>query len=81
MTEGVARDESATIPVDLPVLAHHVEQYPCKPASVVLVTHVLDTAVRFVELVASTADIARRAVRLYVRADCDDIRPQLVVAG
>ena len=58
MIEGVAPDESATIPVDLPVLAHHVEQYPCKPASVVLVTHVLDTAVRFVELVASTADIA-----------------------
>ena len=35
-----------------------MEQYPCKPSSVVLVTHVLDTAVRFVELVASTADIA-----------------------
>ena len=49
---------SATFPVDLPVLAHHVEQYPCKPSSVVFVTHVLDTAVRFVELVASTADIA-----------------------
>jgi adenosylhomocysteinase len=44
--------------VDLPVLAYHVEQYPCKPASVVFVTHVLDTAVRFVELVSSTADIA-----------------------
>jgi adenosylhomocysteinase len=58
MLEELARDDSATIPVDLPVLAHHVEQYPCKPSSIVLVTHVLDTAVRFVELVASTADIA-----------------------
>ncbi len=52
------KNESVAIPVDLPALAHHVEQYPCKPTSVVLVTHVLDTAVRFVELVASTADVA-----------------------
>ena len=58
MMERVARDESVGSLVDLPVLAYHVEQYPCKPASVVFVTHVLDTAVRFVELVASTADIA-----------------------
>lgn len=56
--DAIARDGSATFPVELPVLAHHVEQYPCKPTSVVFVTHVLDTAVRFVELVASTADIA-----------------------
>jgi adenosylhomocysteinase len=56
--DGVARGGSSTFPVDLPVLAHHVERYPCKPASVVFVTHVLDTAVRFVELIASTADIA-----------------------
>lgn len=58
MLNEIARDGSATFPVDLPVLAHHVGEYPCKPASVVFVTHVLDTAVRFVELIASTADIA-----------------------
>ena len=58
MTSGLTGDESAAIAVDLPVLADHVERYPCKPSSVVFVTHVLDTAVRFVELVASTADIA-----------------------
>jgi adenosylhomocysteinase len=57
MTRGVA-DQSGAMPIDLPVLAHHVERYPCKPASVVFVTHVLDTAVRFVELIASTADIS-----------------------
>lgn len=55
---GELQGGSATVQVALPVLAHHVEQYPCKPSSVVFVTHVLDTAVRFVELVASTADIA-----------------------
>lgn len=58
MLKGVERKRSAAFPVELPVLAHHVEKYPCKPASVVFVTHVLDTAVRFVELVASTTDIA-----------------------
>lgn len=58
MAEGVVGDELATIPIDLPVLAHHVEQYPCKPASVVFITHLLDTAVRFVDLVASTVDVA-----------------------
>ena len=55
---SVSGDGWATFPVDLPVLAHHIEQYPCKPASVVFVTHVLDTAVRFVELIASAADVA-----------------------
>ncbi len=35
-----------------------MEEYPCKPSSVVFITHVLDTAVRFIDLVASTADIA-----------------------
>lgn len=58
IAEGVVGDEVATIPVDLPVLAHHVEQYPCKPASVVFITHVLDTATRFIDLIASTADVA-----------------------
>ncbi len=58
MLKGLSRDGSATVPVDLPVLAHHVERHPCKPSSVVFVTHVLDTSVRFVELIASTADIA-----------------------
>lgn len=58
MLTGVPCGGSVTFPVDLPVLAHHVERYPCKPASLVFVTHVLDTAVRFVELIASTADVA-----------------------
>lgn len=58
MLDGIARTGTPMFPVDLPVLAHHVEQYPCKPASIVFVTHVLDTAVRFVELIASTADVA-----------------------
>src|SRR5580658_7640083 len=58
MMEAAESDEAMMIPASLPVLAYHVEQYPCKQVSVVFVTHVLDTAVPFIELISSTAHIA-----------------------
>lgn len=41
----------------LPALAHHVERFPCPPASLVIVTHILDTAVPFVEAVSRAIDL------------------------
>lgn len=42
----------------LPALERHVERYPCPPARVILITHLLDTAVPFVEAMARGADVA-----------------------
>jgi adenosylhomocysteinase len=41
----------------LPALLHHVSHYPCPPSSLVLLTHVLDTAVPFVQAVAETTKL------------------------
>ncbi len=38
----------------LPALGYHVERFPCPPISLVLITHILDTAVPFIEAVSST---------------------------
>lgn len=37
-----------------PALDYHVEQFPCPPISLVLITHILDTAVPFIEAVSRT---------------------------
>lgn len=68
---------TSTLP-DLPVLAHHVENHPCKPSSVVFVTHVLDTAVRFIQLVSSTADVSSIVAIPYSTATAarDRLSPQ-----
>jgi adenosylhomocysteinase len=41
----------------LPALAEHVEQFPCPPASAVVITHILDTARPFIEAVSRAVDL------------------------
>jgi adenosylhomocysteinase len=45
--------------VRLPTLEHHVAEYPCSASRLVLITHVLDTAVPFVAALRRGIDLAR----------------------
>jgi adenosylhomocysteinase len=48
---------SARSSAKLPALAEHVDQLPCPPASAVVITHILDTAVPFIEAVSRAVDL------------------------
>lgn len=41
----------------LPALSYHVERFPCPSSSSVIVTHILDTAVPFIDAISRTTDI------------------------
>lgn len=53
--EGHARVR-ATLKL-FPTLGYHIERFPCPPVSVVLITHILDTAVPFVEAISGTVNL------------------------
>lgn len=60
LAPGVARArdaDTATHVRPLPALDYHVSQFPCPPASLIIVTHILDTAVPFIEAVAAAIDV------------------------
>ncbi|MGN6188972.1 MAG: NAD(P)-dependent oxidoreductase [Conexibacter sp.] len=44
--------------VQLPTLDHHVAAYPCAPSRLVLITHLLDTAIPFVDAIRNGAELA-----------------------
>lgn len=41
----------------LPTLDHHTREFPCPPTSLIVVTHILDTAVPFIEAVAAATSL------------------------
>ncbi len=45
--------------LQLPTLEHHVAEFPCAPSRLVLITHVLDTAVPFIEALSRGMQLAR----------------------
>jgi adenosylhomocysteinase len=49
--------DSAPLVGPLPALSHHVTLYPCPEASLVIVTHILDTAVPFIEAVSTATNV------------------------
>lgn len=56
----LALDAAAQIAqLQLPTLDHHVTEFPCSSGHLVLITHVLDTAVPFVAAVSRGIDLAQ----------------------
>ncbi|HEU5063758.1 MAG TPA: NAD(P)-dependent oxidoreductase [Solirubrobacterales bacterium] len=48
---------SAESSARLPALAEHVDQLACPPASAVVITHILDTALPFIEAISRAVDL------------------------
>jgi adenosylhomocysteinase len=54
----VSTDVPARSLAPLPTLLHHVDRFPCPPVSLVLLTHLLDTAVPFIDALTQATDVA-----------------------